>query len=252
VKVAEPTASDPFGAASLHQELLRLPPDPNVMRHLARPLSEDAARLGPKRLARMTAVQLDVFVEESQAALAKITGAKLRLYYSDVVGDQTVSLSERVGISLADLDHFCENFKNLGAIDSAKPLGRPEILQVAARFLGDSQRTIPSFAVLQRMAEHRLDSLRSLVSALQKEAKKPNLPLAKREILGLYRLLVLIADALADRHVQRLLAPPEPLTHQVKTLSRNLAGHLVAGAQGAGAGLVRTLQKYEAPKAPLG
>jgi hypothetical protein len=63
---------------------------------------------------------------------------------------------------------------------------------------------------------------------------------------------VLIADALAHSHVQRLLAPPEPLTHQVKTLSRNLAGHLVAGAQGAGAGLVRTLQKYEAPKAPLG
>jgi len=250
VEVGDPSASEPGGAASLHLDLLRLRPDPNVMGHLTRPLSEDAARLGPKRRARMTAVHLDVFVEESRAALAKMSGPAMRLYYRDVALAQAVSLSERVGISVADLDHFCENFGNLSSIEGVRSLGRPEILQVAARFLGDSQQPVPSFEVLQKMAEHRLDSIRSIVCALQKEARRPNLALQKRELLGLYRLLVLIAGALADAQVQRLLAPPQPLRAQVKTLGWRVAENLVAGAQGASEGLARTLQKYEAPKPP--
>ena len=207
---------------------------PGVLTHLARPRCEDQRRLGPKRYRAVTAVNLDVFVDEAKALLGKVPSSSVRHYNVRVLRGERPRVQDVCGLTARDLDHFCENFRNLKLIGSTENLHRPEILAVAHRLVGASDGASGPIATLVALAERQIVRVGPQVEAIEQKStlRSP----AEDDLVAFYRLLVMLVDVLGDEDVQRRLDPGLPVRARANLWGTRLMDGVGAGARGVGAG----------------
>lgn len=221
VDVAEPGAR--LFASDRYVEALGLRTQDSATVVLTQPLCSDMARLGAKRSQTITAMQLDVFEAEARRALDKISGAQMRSYYAALAKGDLASLSRAIGLSAAEVGHFYEYFFYLQEMPATQSFKRPDLLQVAARFLGGNHQPNPDMRLLQLMAVRSHTLLQAAMSRLPQPGGRAWTQ-DERELEALCSLVANIQECLASPAVRELLDPTPSLLNQAKNAGLMLGG----------------------------
>jgi hypothetical protein len=219
-----------YSPQSLKEDLMDRMHSSSLITHYTTPLWADCERLGAKRSAKQTALNMAVFRQEADALLSAVSGPAMRSYYHHLLAGHHPQLRE-VGLTLKHIDNFCEDFRNLQGIDAHQKRRCPIFLAVAARLCGGECGGDESVARVIAASEQKIERLRPLVHALQQSTDQIHLSDEQNEIFALYRLMVTINETLQDNQVKRVVEPPLAWRSWAKATAQATAKSMLVGAK---------------------